>query len=520
MDFWKRHRGLLAVLAAVAAAYFFWGGSRNIGDLLGDGPSYLMLAEHLSFLGDKDPVWDHVGALSRFPPGYPLLLAICGASADLWRAHAVTILCLPLALLAYYLWLLEQGFNRTQSTLLVILIALLPSTLWQGLRIQSEYLYLALSALALLLLNRCQRSPGRSTPYAAALVIAAAILTREVGLSLLPSLALCLRRVSARTALIGLAIAVLPFVDWHVLHHAPVTYSQILAGTYGGNAFQQIKDQLAAELPALRLGFSSALSQREPPLALSDILGLVCLAAACWRALQFKPDAVYAAANIVILAFWPFPEESSRFLWVLMPILLVQPPLLLAQWRRQSCSASIPAAALVLIAATVLSMTLPAVYFVAGRYRTVAAFPIRDAHSQLNWYLNDVGQAVIGSAEEEAIIDALSYAQTVVPTDDCILSPRYDIAAYFSRRRSYEYAFPDASNAAFDQRIHAVDCHYALVYAVTDRIFSVPMYPAGRMAAYSDVVWRSELPVEAGQGRRTLCELLKLHGPNRAADGK
>ncbi len=106
----KRH-GLIAAVLLLACGYFPWACNDSMGQLGSDGGSYLMMAQHYAPYGAHDPVDAEAATASRFPPLYPMLLAWSGSAHDLLRAHATTIACLLLALIALYLWASEEGLS-------------------------------------------------------------------------------------------------------------------------------------------------------------------------------------------------------------------------------------------------------------------------------------------------------------------------------------------------------------------------------------------------------------------------
>lgn len=505
----RRHGLLLALLAAMAVPLFIWSANDQIGYLGGDGANYLMMAEHFAWYGARDAVYDGVATVSRFPPGLPLLLGMFDASSHLLRAHAVTMACLLFALAALHAWLLGEGFSRAQAILGVLLLAILPGTLRLGLLIQSEYLYLFLSLVALSLVREFQRSQHIEALYGAAAMIAMAALTREIGIALFAPLLLVLRRRSMKTVAITLTIAVLPLVDWHLLHHSPLNYGKVLHDNYQSGFARHLQDQLATELPALRDGFGENLMHIDAFAPIGYGVGAICFAALLWRALRRRIEAVYCVANLAILVVWPYPEEAARFLWVLLPLLLVQPLLLLAELRHEPAGARTPGAALGLLAGALLTMALPALAFMSTQYRDAQYSPIPGARGYLAWYLTDRDQARYEAGFDATVIDLLQRAQAIVPLNDCVMAPRPDMVSYFARRRSYFHPVDAVPDAQFETAMRANGCHYAMVYLAYYQHNSTRMYPAERIKGFSDVVLEGRLP-QAGPDKKPVCQLWRM----------
>lgn len=508
---WLPRRHLLFAVVLVLLAFFHldWASTDQIGFLGGDGPNYLMLADHFTPYGEKDPVYDAVGQVSRFPPVYSALLGVFDASMNLHRAHWITALCLLFALVAYYSWLLGERFSPPQATLLVLILAVLPETLHVALAIQSEYLYLALSLVALILLRRFERARSRELLYMAAAVIAVTILTREVGLSLLLPLLVCAWRHSKRSVLWALAIAMVPVVDWHQFHQAPNSYDKILLGYYHSGGVSALKQQLVDEFAAMVDGFDKNFDFSGGFKSLALTIGSICLLGTLWRAVRLRLDALYVLANLAILLVWPYPEEAARFIWVLVPLLLLQMPLLLAEIRAESPAGVVPGAVLALLSAAVLTMALPPVLFVTGIRQQAAFETVPGAGGYNVWYVPDRSDAHYGVGFESTVIQALRDVQAFVPPGDCIMAARPDIVSYFSRRHSFFLPEESVPDQEFEQALRAQGCHYVFAYGVGDQRYNTLMYPSKRIGGFSEelmAVRRNNAPLHV----LPMCRLYRL----------
>src|SRR5689334_7527299 len=104
----RRHAWLVAILAVVAPLYFVWAWSDRLGHLGGDAAYYLMMAHTYAPYLQHDPVYAAAAASSRFPPLYPLVLALFGGANSLPIAQAITVASLILALCVLYAWQKQQ----------------------------------------------------------------------------------------------------------------------------------------------------------------------------------------------------------------------------------------------------------------------------------------------------------------------------------------------------------------------------------------------------------------------------
>ncbi len=494
----RRHAGILAALLLAAPGYFAWSLHDSMGQLGSDGGSYLMMAQHYAPYGSDDPVYAQAAAASRFPPLYPLLLAWTGGAAGVVQAHAVTSACLLLSLLALYAWLVREELPRGAGAALALGVAALPGSWMLGLLIQSEYLFAALSLLALYLLA-LHRAEGRPTAlYGAALAVAAAMLTRAVGIALLPALLAAAWRGPRRQLAAATALALLPALAWRAAHPAPLDYGQVLRGVYGAGGWSAVRGQLAANLPALWDGLVRNFTPLPGLRPAGAVLGALGLAAALWRLLRLAPDGVYAAASLAILALWPFPEEAQRFMWVLLPVLLAQLALLLN--RRASGGKHLRHAALALGCA-LLAVALPSIAAAAQRHRAAAASDIPDAASYVAWYGADAAQAGLTVGMEVSLINALRLMADYVPAADCVISTRPDLVNYFGRRRSVFPPLNSVPDERFMALIRASGCRYVFGLFSPNPGYPVPMHPLQRLEGSTEVIYNSTLAEADGRGR-------------------
>src|SRR5581483_6687330 len=145
----KQHAALIAALALLAAPYAIWSFSGQPAHLGDDPLDYLMMARHYAPYWPHDAVLAQFAAQSRFPPLYPLILAFTGGAANFYAAHEITTALLFLAVVALYAWLRIERVASAGAAAIALLTLLLPSTWLLALSTQSEFAYLAFSALAL-----------------------------------------------------------------------------------------------------------------------------------------------------------------------------------------------------------------------------------------------------------------------------------------------------------------------------------------------------------------------------------
>jgi hypothetical protein len=486
MHFLRSHLPIIALLMLLAPLYLAWSWSGQVGVLGNDGPAYLMMAQHYQPGAVRDPVYTAAAVVSKYPPVYPLALAMLQAS-ELHRAHAVTTVFLLFALLAYYRWLCREGLPRAQAAALVLLFALLPGSWLTGLLIQSEYLYLLLSVLALGAMAAYQRSQNREWLLAAAISVAAACLTRTIGITLFLPLLMVMRAAPRRSALLAMLAAVAPLAIWHLLHRSPQGYSDELQGGYARSGMDMLWRQLATELPALRRGFADNFLLSDPLRPLADGLGVLCLVSVAWRIRGATADGLYVLASLVVLALWPYPDEARRFIWVLLPILLGQllltvRSLVVIDLRWQT----LPPAVVMIVIALLIA---PGLMLMVHRYSAARDSATPEAAHQVLWYASDTAQAEYAVDVQLSMIGTLSHLQDVVPASDCVIATRADIVNYFAHRRTAYPPAPQTPEADFAGQLRGTGCHYVFSIIATDPGGHLsPLYPLTRIPGQFDPV--------------------------------
>ena len=494
MSLFRHHVWLIVALAPIAALYFCWTWSGEIGSIFNDGTSYLVMAQHYAPGHAADSV-TAAAAFSRFPPLYPLLLAWSGAAFDLHLAHALTTALLLLGLVALYAWMRSTGLSSAQAALLMLSFAALPGSWLAGLLIQSEYPYLLWSLLALALLSAHHEQPRDEWLLAAAIAVAAATLTRTAGITLLPPLLLAALRTGRRTALLSMAVALLPVALWHTLHRTQGDgYGDYLAYSYDHHPWSFLRQQLHDVLFFLRQGFAQNLRQTTQAGPLTDFVGCLCLAAATWRAVRLKPDGVYAAGYAAILLLWPYPGEIPRLLWVVLPVLLVQPILLIAGWRRESPDATPARLLTAASAALLMCMALPAIGDAADRYRSAADSGLPGARGFESWYTTVPAESTLHVGTELSLIEALRHIPDVVPEEDCVISVRADWINYYARRRGDSPPRNTVPDPQFGARLRASGCRYLFASLFADSNFPLPMHPMQRLGDRFEVLQYMAVP--------------------------
>jgi hypothetical protein len=502
--------GLLSLLFAwVCVAFARQPGLASFAD---DSVSYLVMAQVFSpWQAASAPVAEAFAREAFYPPFFPALLGVLGAAHHMALAHAVTALllaaCLPLTYLLGVRWL----GSRWAAAAATAVIATLPS-LWINVKgILSEPLFSLLLLAAFLLLEGKGNSSRRRWGLAA--VLAALALTRTVGLVVVvayglwaitrPDQPLAERARGTLPAIVAAAAYAL----WVLFRPAgtPDDYMRIVAeqsrsifsadSALTGLAFgllRQASSVAEAWAGSLLIFWVEGHPAR---LVLAGAVGLLAVAGLAIRFLAGKADAWMAVAYLATFLLWPFYDQMTRFLFPLLPILV-----LYAFWacaeaaRRLRKPAGAAHTVLVLL---LLSLSVPALAFIHQRSRA----PERYAQ-MTDWYRTpDLGEARLRSQihlDLEADMDAI---RRITRPEDRIMWVVPSYLALLAERRGV--SAPSASLAPPEYRASVVDSH-------ADYVFLSAYHPRDTI---HDSAWRAGLEALRGQTETVQTRI-------RGADGK
>ena len=343
--------GALAVGAGALAALFTW--QPGLASLYDDSVSYLVMAQAFS---PYAPASDAISAAlphQKYPPLFPLLLAVGGGAYDwriahLWVAAAFGASVFFLGVLA---WAITGSARAGWAA--ALLYACLPGT-WLNMKgILSEFPFMALTFAALAFHRRLgARPPAMRGFMGLGALLAAVLLTRTIGIALLAAIAVAelLRfaklRDGARLRCAGaaLAVAIATAGLWYLLRpkggeDAYLAYSASMAqgaAEHGlawalriaGNNASSIAD---AWLTALLIFWG------EPWRAgfvIAALVGASGAIGALLRAAHGDADGLYVLAFVAVLAAWPFPGQMFRLALPVVPLVAMH-----ALWAWQLAAA-------------------------------------------------------------------------------------------------------------------------------------------------------------------------------------
>jgi hypothetical protein len=335
--------GALAMVAGAVAMAFTW--QPGLASVYDDSVSYLVMAQALDPWSRPDAAVAAAFPFQSFPPAFPLALAIVGGAHDWHVAHAFVALCFAASVYLSGLLARDATGSGVTAVATALTVALLPGAWIHVKGILSEFPYLAVSLAALAWHRRVDaRGNGRATLAWAGLgaLLAAALLTRSIGVALVAAIALAealrWRRERDRARLRGAALAIaIPLACaalWYALRPAVPAGDNYLNVSSG--VLRDALEKGPAWVLGLVLGNVAAIAHAwlhallifwtgplQPRVIIAALVGVLAIVGTVHRLLRREADAFYIAGFVAVLLVWPFPEHMYRLVLPLVPLLLV-----------------------------------------------------------------------------------------------------------------------------------------------------------------------------------------------------
>jgi hypothetical protein len=501
-----------ALLVAFAVFYFRLAVHASTPLLDGDDAIYALMADYFSpFSASPPAITELVMRYTRFPPFYPFLLGIVGAdSSHLAAMHAISVGFFLAASIVLFGWSQAVLRDKIMAGLIAVIVAALPVTIAQAFGILSENLYLLLSLAALLCLTR--QTSGRWV-IAGTVLIAFACLTRTIGFALLIAFLGCLTRTSFTKRVQLAAIAVIPTIiwgAWKLLRGYHGDYSDSLLDALQGSAWWDLQQwQARAPWRGFWGGWIASFDNHPSmtTLVAGSTLGILCLAGAVKRALLRQMDGAYVLLYLLIILLWPYAYEARRFLYPIMPILLVQGLLLvreLSRWRPHRLAVAYP---YVCLAAAAL-IALPSIFLTVERFVLAQTPEERDYAVLPSWYAyENLADARTRAAEQLTLVQAWKHIKDKVEEGQCIYHVKPVSLMLYADRVSYATPLVAPGQRA-ELLSAATQCRYFYLAAYVYYPYRDAFYPQKYLQDLSRLVDVHYVDVPGG-GRRVVGVLVE-----------
>ena len=503
-----RRGALAALLLALASLYLWLNGYEELGSGHGDGLIYLVTARHYAPYWPADALAETWAAATQFPPLYSALLAATGGTFDFRLAHGATTLCLIGAFAAFYAWLVRLGIARARAGAMTVVFGLAPGTFLQSFYLHPEGLYVALTFTALALLALGEERPRASLYWAASAAVAATILTRTVGVALLPALAIALIRGRPRAWPAMLAAAIAPAALWNFLHDPPWSYADTLRAYYLEAPPEAILATLTSSIGSDATGLADNLVGSTRLRWVVVLLGAIAAGVALLRFFRARPDAWYVFAYVAVLVIWPFPEEARRLSWVLLPFLLGY-----VAWAGERLAERAPAALRRLRpglgwapVAVLALVVLPEFILLMAR----ATHPLARAEPAYRhfpeWYEAPLTPAQWLTEVQRGTMAALRSYGPRIPQGECAFSTMPLIAAFHTGRDVRPPPLESTDQRTFEQETRRIGCRYFIFTMDSGRGYLQFHYPLDRVRDRIEILDERRIE-QGGEGERLVAAL-------------
>jgi len=496
--------------ALLSVVYLFWTWSHVLGDYGGDNAVYLFMAQYYSPWGGYSELAAMYASLSQFPPLYPFLLGLFHAGGNILVAHIVTTGFLLLALVAFYFWLRAFGLSALLASVTTLLFALLPGTYFQALSIHSENLYLLLSLVCLAATARAESDGRDHWLWVAAIAVAGVTLTRSAGISLLAAFIVYLilnRGVGGWKFMLAAAA---PMVLWSLVSgQLQRGYLSSLAHNYGSDLLDALVGQLSVGARMIWYGWLGNFTTSSALAPAVAVIGTICLAGMAYRLYLRKLDGFYVLFYLLLIMVWPFPAESQRFLFVIVPILMVQGMVLVRDRIRPSVRGRVLDLSLLIYMPALALIALPVLALTVARFAQPLPEPFAEYKHTVYWYEADPYEAYKQVMIYSSLAASMREIQSVIPEDECVYSIKPTIVSLYSNRLSITPPREATSDLEFHESLRKSNCRYFYMAALASPSYGSPYYPEKRLRDNIRVLRITYLPGNREKYAALLAEMIR-----------
>jgi len=467
---------LVTIVFAYACAVFVW--QPTLATFADDSVSYLVMAQVFSPWQPAAPAVAAAFAREAFyPPLFPAVLALAGAAHQIAWAHVLTALLLAAWLPLVYLVGVRWLDDRRAAAVAVLCVALLPS-LWVNAKgILSEPLFGLLLLATFCVLEAGDRLRGRLVMLA--LLMAALASTRSAALPVIAVYALWVvtrRGVAPAMKLRELVPVLAAFAAyglWVLLRPAATedNYARIAlanSGAFFSSPFATAGASLLRQANAMAEGWIGSLllywvEGRPVRLLLAGAVGVLALAGMALRVRDGRPDGWMVAGYLATLLAWPFYDQMGRFLFPILPVLLLYAFVASATLVR--ALGRPPALGAGVLSLLLLSLTVPALAFI--QQRSAAAGPFREI---VDWYRTPgLDQARARAQVQLDLFADMEEIRKLTAAGDRVMwvAPAY--LALLADRRGIAAPDRELEPAAYREAVRASGADYAFLSAYHPR---------------------------------------------------
>lgn len=439
---------VITMLVVIGMFYAYSAGQNSIVGFIADDAKYLLMTDFFSpYYSSLSHSAAFIMQSTQFPPLYPSLLAIFGASSEkLLLAHLLTTSFFLGALVVFVLWTYKDGVNKLTSVCLALIIICSPASLFMNLDLWSEHLYLLFTVSALYLIGKARNN--NKYWLIASLLISLIPLVRVTGITFVFAFLvyLCINKIPHRFRYI--MISVFPFIVWKIFarsNSSSGVYENILNNFYKNDILYVVENLFLGQLPNLWIGWHECFDIQRHFWSGGVSACVLVLALITWaiRIKNKRLDSLYVLFYLTLMWLWPSIDSDMRYIFVVMPILVyyscLSLYLILKLHVKDNYKKLIPYASIILVLVTFLPTDLYAI----NRFFAHVT-PELKLYRSTKWWLTQTSNPEIDNSVLifNKVTQSFIEAKQHIPEGECAYSVHYEEFMFHSRRLAFPLPLP------------------------------------------------------------------------------
>ena len=474
-------------LCLIFVMYCVWSFSPVLAQFGGDNATYLLTAKLFSPYIPSSLVSEYFAAQSQYPPLYPLLLSLVGGAESILLAHILTTFFLIFSILVMYRWAFSLGLGKLHALALVVIFAMTPGTYMQALSILSENLYLLLSLSVLCVITL--KDNNEKWDWLAVFLVVCASLTRSAGLPLVLSFIIYIFIIKKRNKYLLSLTALLPMIVWGLFNNQSSTsyatlFSEYYSADFVAVIFQQMLDQSIYMLSVWHRTFTNGSSGY----LLLSIFAILCSFGVVYSLYMKRIDGIYVLLYILMILAWPYPAESMRLLYPVVPVLLVQVSILMKDFSPNWNSIYGANIGNIILEGILLIILVPNLALTISRFIVPVEEYLAPYKRTYDWYDPNPNSAINGIKFTHGIISSLKDAKNYVPEEQCVYSIKPSVIGLYMERISHKPPTISVDDKNFYKIVEQSNCKYFYMLPFASPTYSTSFYPYERMKDYIDII--------------------------------